>query len=320
MVIYAAVNELLSSIENEFMFEQVGATTLNSNLNTEHTNGLTYSNIRDSLVIKIAGKTTVSDYADAIGYAISGLLATETTTTISNLNAGMVVGIADNDVATAVTALTTALNAIATPTAANIAAAIYDGNYIVSSGSYTTDIQTEISDYFNSDIFVTATSAIGTGDISSVAVGDGNTITKVIGNTALTGVTLLGTATAAALSLSAEIAALDTAVSTAIGAGALNTVGLRGATTAIPASLSVAVNDIDTVLGGGQLLENAAGAGTVSGVIGTISTGLLATPLMEYDASPSKLSAVSALALAFLVSVAVLFLSSPNTSKTLSTS
>lgn len=94
---------------------------------------------------------------------------------------------------------------------------------------------------------------------------------SVLGNTALSGVTPLGTT--APSSVTAGLLTL----ATGIGTSALNSVGLRGNVAASPSTIKVAIDNIDAAIGNGQLLENSAGSGTISGVIGTIGTGLLGT-------------------------------------------
>jgi ABC-type uncharacterized transport system substrate-binding protein len=220
---FAAANTLLQAVESEFVFDKVGAVSLSSNFAQEHINGHTYENIAAAIKSSIVGQTTASGYATAIANSMSGLGSDITTTLIETLTTAIEAGTAVGHFSSAITALTTKLNSATT--AAAIAAAVYDGIYIVDSNpvSHTdrTAFQTDVTDYFTSDLAVTLSSAIGGNDISDVSSTDDNTITGVLGDTALTGVDLLGVETSAAGSLSAAAAATYAAVQAAIGTAAI---------------------------------------------------------------------------------------------------
>ncbi len=118
----------------------------------------------------------------------------------------------------------------------------------------------------------TIASAIGNTAITTTAQslsGAVNEINNKVGNTSFTGVTPLGAS--APTTISGGLAVLASAV----GTSSLNSVGLRGNTSVVPSTIKIAIDNIDAALGNGQLLENSSGSGTISGVIGTISTGLL---------------------------------------------
>ena len=72
VTLFASVNGLLEVVEIVYMLQEDGATTLTSNFNKAHVNGLTFTNIATSLSSAIAGKTTIADYATAIANAVGG--------------------------------------------------------------------------------------------------------------------------------------------------------------------------------------------------------------------------------------------------------
>lgn len=223
--IYNAVNNLLTTVENEFIFEQVGSSTLSSNFKTEDANGITFASIRDAIVTAIgSSEQSAATLAAAIVNAISGPDSTENDDLITKLTNDITGGTATGTVsAEVITTLTTNLNNLATPSASNIASTIIDGTIILNgnTGNDLTTLETAITTYEVSDDLVTATSAIGTNDISSVSSSDDNTLTGIVGNTPLTDFTLLGSATSASGSLSAEIESLKNGVETAIGTSAI---------------------------------------------------------------------------------------------------
>jgi hypothetical protein len=213
---FAAANKVLQAVETEFLLQEVGATSFNSNLAQEHTNGNTFANINAAIVSAIAGQTTATGFATAIANATTGLDSNENSIIISSLITGINDGEAHTNIPAAVTALTIALGT-ADNTSEGIARVIYDGFYIIDSSEYTEELSTYIANYNYADLAVTASSAIGGNDISSVSSADDDSITGVIGNSSLTSIELLGRATSAAGSLSAAYAATNSAVQTAIG-------------------------------------------------------------------------------------------------------
>ncbi|MEK6733785.1 MAG: hypothetical protein AABY27_01615, partial [Pseudomonadota bacterium] len=311
ITIYNAVNQLIETIEVEFLFEQVGATVLSTGFNTEHTNGLTYARILSDIQANVADLTgsdiTKANIATEIARTISNSGSSITTNLITDLQWGM-----DQKGSTAAQ-IQTAIAALSGLTdSTTISSNIIDGIRI--STSTTTALPsgqtfaTMLQSYQASDLQVTATSAMGTADVSGISTGL-NTITRILGSTAITEVGddsisgLLGKTSGSGSILGQT----DKSVSQALGSTTITEVGtdksissLLGSTSGAGTLLGQTSKTVSQALGSttitevgtdksiSSLLGSTSGAGTLLGQTSkTVSQALGSTTITEVGTDKS---------------------------------